>query len=534
MMKAFAILLAALLASGALAARADDGRDPPLGITPAPGMTLTRLLALHRTAVGKYAPGVPHTRVQTEAYTDGTQSGTETLYWSAGDYREDTVLGVFHSASGTLGSKTWEQNRNGLTRIMTGLHARDEVNARALAHAGAASSDVVLLGKVGTPSNAYVVRVDPPEGRMEYVFYDAATYLITRDESAVEGKRVTFTYDDFRPASGLTLPWHVHRSNGVADNDMDWKVQTLTAGQPVDPAKLAIPASTAGIAMTGDRIKLPARLSGDRIILTMQIGAHKVALQMDSGASGILLNRAVADATGVQSFGKRTSETAGTYLSSDALIPKIDFGTATMQNVAAETSPYSEIMYDGSPVAGLMGYDFIAGAVMHIDYYNGTVEAINPASFTPPAGAVALPVRLDDGVPVIDARVGTALGRHFIVDTGADRSMIFSGFALAHPQDVADQGLGETMTASYPFISQIYGVGGKVQVRPIQVPSLGLGSILLPKWLFDVSKDAPAFEGDDYDGLIGQDVLRNFDVYFDYSRSIMYLVPNDRYKQRWG
>ena len=35
------------------------------------------------------------------------------------------------------------------------------------------------------------------------------------------------------------------------------------------------------------------------------------------------------------------------------------------------------------------------------------------------------------------------------------------------------------------------------------------------------------------DGLIGQNVLRYFDVYFDYSREKMYLVPNDRYRERF-
>jgi hypothetical protein len=90
------------------------------------------------------------------------------------------------------------------------------------------------------------------------------------------------------------------------------------------------------------------------------------------------------------------------------------------------------------------------------------------------------------------------------------------------------------MSSSFPFIGNILGVGGKVEVRPVQVSSLGIGSITLPDWLFEVSHNAPSFEAEDYDGLIGQDVLRNFDVYFDYSRSMMYLVPNDRYRQRWG
>lgn len=530
------ILAAALLlCTLAAPALADDGTTPPGGITPAGSMTLARLLTLHKIAVGKIDAGTPKTAAEVDAYQEGNQSGTETMYASGEDERTDVIVGSFHNAFGTSNGKEWEQNRNGLTRTMTGVHDRSNVNETALRHAiSGVSRYVTLLGRVKDPVSAYVVKIDPPGGRTEFLFYDTATYLLVRDEMASEGKRVTYTYDDFRVTKGLREAWHTHRSNGIADNDMDWKVTSLSYGGNVDPAKLAIPQSTPTLAFSGDKVAIPAKLSGDRIILTIQLGGHKVNMQMDSGASSILLNRDVADATGVKSYGSRTDETAGKYAASDALIPKIGFGDATMLNVSAETAPYEAATYEGAPVAGLMGYDFIAGAVMHIDYAGGTVEAIAPGAFKAPAGAIAIPIRLDDGVPVIDAKIGSATGHHFIVDTGADRSMIFSGFAKAHPDDVADQGLGESMTAAYPYINQIYGVGGTVEVRPVQVPSLTVGSVTFPKWLFDVSGNAPSFEGDDYDGLIGQDVLRNFDVYFDYAHTTMYLVPNDRYKQRWG
>ena len=141
---------------------------------------------------------------------------------------------------------------------------------------------------------------------------------------------------------------------------------------------------------------------------------------------------------------------------------------------------------------------------------------------------------MDDGVPIVEVRIGEATAKNFVVDTGADRSMIFSGFAAAHPHDVSDQGLGEEMTAaSPPFVDNISGVGGKVQVRPVQVSALSIGTIRLPDWLFEVSQNAPSFEGDDYDGLIGQDVLRNFDVYLDYAHQVLYSAPNERYRQRW-
>lgn len=530
-----AAVCAVTLAGGVCRAADDDGSQPPGGITATPAMTLKRLLTLNRVAEGSLPPGTPHTRIEVDAYQSGSLTGTKTTYRSGKNVRIDIVLGVFHSSYGTFDGKQWEHNRNGLTRLMGGVHERDAANEAALLRATAASSsDVALLGAVQAPVAAYVVRVSPRGGRIEYLYYDRSSYLLVRDEEAYLGKRVTYTYDDYRVTSGVRQPWHTHMTNGIVDNDEDVKVTSLSYGVPVDAAKLAIPPSAATLSLDATRVTLPAKFSGDRIILTVQMGRHKVNLQMDSGASEILLNRDVGDATGVQSYGTRTGETAGKYSEADALIPKIDFGGAAMQNIAATTAPYVDETYDGAPVAGLIGYDFIAGAVMHIDYYNSTVEAINAASFTPPAGAVALPIRLDDGVPVVTAKIGAATGEDFIVDTGADTSAIFSAFAQAHPSDVSDQGLGQTMTESYPFINHIYGVGGKVEVRPVQVASVTIGSIKLPKWLFDVSSNAPTFEDEDYDGLIGQDILRNFDVYFDYSRSMMYLVPNDRFKQRYA
>ncbi|MGA9419956.1 MAG: hypothetical protein WBV40_12475, partial [Candidatus Cybelea sp.] len=47
-------------------------------------------------------------------------------------------------------------------------------------------------------------------------------------------------------------------------------------------------------------------------------------------------------------------------------------------------------------------------------------------------------------------------------------------------------------------------------------------------------QNAASFELEDYDGLIGQDFLRNFDVYLDYPHDKIYLVPNDRFRKRWA
>jgi len=530
----YAVLLAGLLAGAPVALFAQSNTDQPPGIVPA-SITLSALLKSHAAAVGKLKPGTAKTRTESWTYKEGELTGTRTSIASGEDYRDDVTVGPFHSAEGQVRGQEWAQNANGLTHLLSGVHQRDENNRRALSHALQKDSGVQLLGMISTPTPAYVVKVSPPDGRTEYVFYDKSTFLITRVERAVEQVREVLTYDDFRATDGLTEAWHIHTSDGRPGNDTDAQLQTLQNGVPVDAAKLAVPPDARNpVTVGGARASLPVSVLSDRIILKTQIGGRKVDFQLDSGASGILLDRSVAEALKIPLYGKLTEATAGTYMASRAIVPQINIGSVTMQNVAIESAPFHWYASDGTPIAGLMGFDFIDCCVLHVDYVNGTAEVIDPSGFTVPAGAIALPIRLDDQVPVVTAKIGTALAKKFVFDTGADRSLLFQEFVAAHPADTVDQGLGEAMMDSFPFVEESGGVGGEIPIAPVEVSGLGLSGVQFPRWLFYVTQKAQAFNQEDYDGLIGQDVLRNFDLYLDYHHSKIYLVPNERYRTRWG
>ena len=295
------------------------------------------------------------------------------------------------------------------------------------------------------------------------------------------------------------------------------------------PADAAAPCSTPAAPSNA----IPIIMDSDRMIVPVKMGGHTVNFQLDSGADGIVVDKDVVEALKIKEYGRVTSETAGAYISSDIVIPEMYVGPLVLTNVHATSLPFVTVTETGKPVAGLLGYDFIRNAVLHIDYQHGTLEAISPAAFSPPPGAHAFAVTFDDNVPTIAATIGTAVAPAFILDTGADRSAIFSTFSNAHPHDIADRGLGEQMEAAFPFVDKFSGVGGRVEYRPVQVGPFVLGAWTFPKWLFTVTQNAASFEFEDYDGLIGQDVMRNFDVYLDYPHGKIYLVPNDRFHQRW-
>ncbi len=269
-------------------------------------------------------------------------------------------------------------------------------------------------------------------------------------------------------------------------------------------------------------------------MLTAHIKGRAVNLLLDSGASGILIDPGIVSALGIPTFGATTGTMAGNYSLAHAVVPEIDFGNVALRNVAVSAVPFTSWGDEHTPIAGLVGFDFLDAAVFKVDYVNGTVSVIDPATFAPPAGAYAQAIALDDRVPVINATVAHASGALFILDTGADRTTLYSAFVNDHGLSGADQGMGTQMRDAFPFETQFSGVGGRVAFRMLQLGPFEVAGVTFPTWLFSATYDAASFEGEDYDGLIGQDVLRYFDVYFDYAHQRVYFVPNARYTERFG
>lgn len=525
-----AILVAvALLAPGARADEVDTG--PPPGIAPA-AISLENLLRANARAVGTLPPGLPPGRRERWTTALGSMTGTITEVEFGEDFREDEVLGPDHVAKGSSAGRSWSMNANGQVCFGNGLHRSDNVDAVALrSHS---RLGVALLGRVQTPIDAYVVRVQPANGRLEYRFFDAKTFLLDRIEEIRQARRLTVSFSDYRTTHGLTDPWHVHVSDGFATNDEDRVLVSLDLGIRIAASELGVPTPKPPLISVADSpVRVSAEMSGDDIVIPVGIGGHTVDFILDSGASGIVIDNALAQAFGIKEYGRITDETAGTYVESNVVIPQMTVGTLRLDNVHARSLPFAQWSDSGKPIGGLLGFDFIADVVWHVDYQRGTLDAIAPSSFVPPASARAFPVTFDDFVPTFGITIDGVPGPAFILDTGAYRSTIFSRYVQMHANRFPDRGLGEAMTAAFPFVNDFSGVGGSVEYRPLELGPVVVGTWSFPTWLFDVTQNASAFEFEDYDGLIGQDFLRNFDVYLDYPNARIYLVPNDRFRQRW-
>lgn len=528
------VFLASALACAITAALPAAGRSDATLTAPPAGIVATHTSLAHVLHAWRASYGTHSSNPRREHWTTlrGKVAGTRDELFRGDDFRIDQTRGTFHTAYGSFNGHAWDMNENGQVITESGLHQRTNRDDAALRRAG---PGVTLLGTVANPLGAYVVRVAPPKGRLEYVFFDPKTGAMVRIESVRDGHRTVTTFDDLRTERGTTRAWHFTYDDGRKGNLFTAQLVSLDTTTPMSDTVLAIPSDTRALISLppGSTVSLPAEIIGDRVILPFRIDGRVVDFQLDSGASGILIDRAIVKALKIKRYGKRTGETAGEYVESDVVLPKLSIGSVTLRNVSATSVPFLNFANAKTPVAGLMGFDFIESTVVHIDYRNGTLALIDPSTFVPPAGAIALPIALDDYVPVVRSTIGSASNLPFILDTGADRSTLFPLFARRHPHQARDRGLGTSLRAEFPFVDELHGVGGEVAYTPLQVGPFTLAKWSFPTWLFYLTQNAPAFAGEDYNGLIGQDVLRYFDVYLDYRHQLIYLKPNQRYADRF-
>lgn len=520
--------VAAVLAVLASTSSAGSLEEPPPGLHQTQ-TTLAQVLQHYVRAAGTASH---ETRVEQWRVSELGLTGTFVETISGDDDSATLTLGPFVTMAGRRHGQSWRQDENGLTVLRQDIHQKTAISDKALEyaieHPEAPGAGITLLGESTRPTDAYVVQIHPEGGRLMWMFFDAATGLIDREESVNAERRVVTVYDDFRTTGGSTEAWHHRVSDGRPANDEDWTLTSLRLDQPVADGGLAIPPDRRTLVefpAGASAVRLPARIVNGKVIVRLTVQGRGLDFMLDSGAGDIAFDTDVASSLNLQTLGKATQEIAGQFDRSRAIVPEIRIGPLVMHDVVVSTVPFQTSADPETRVVGLLGFDFFKDAVVRVDYEHGTVDAFDPAGFSPPQSAVTLPVALDDGVPLVSATVGDDRGDHFILDTGSVYTIIFSGFAADHPKAVADQGGGYAETQSHTAMSA-RGVGGQIRLVPTELKVFRFAGTDFEYFKAYVTIAARALEREDEDGLIGAPTLQRFVVYFDYPRQRVALIRN--------
>jgi predicted aspartyl protease len=123
-----------------------------------------------------------------------------------------------------------------------------------------------------------------------------------------------------------------------------------------------------------------------------------------------------------------------------------------------------------------------------------------------------LPLQMDDGVPRVQASFEGVPG-FFLVDTGATGTVAYDTYVkkLKSSQPLAEA-------------ANLNAIGGTVPARLKQLTDLQFGGIHFGDATVFVPSSS-TFNLSDYDGILGRDVLSQYQLFFDYAKHQLYIKP---------
>lgn len=276
----------------------------------------------------------------------------------------------------------------------------------------------------------------------------------------------------------------------------------------VAAAGAALMGGCAHFAQQPPTVTIPAANVGDHLYVQTSLNGQRRSMLFDTGAT--------------QSFaaldGCRSGSRAQTLTYRGQSLGNLTFG-------CAEFGPGS---FDGYPFDGLLGYDFIRRAPIHLDYDRRIIR-VGVASL-PAGGAGNLQVKLledDSGgkIPIVEMtlRAGNkaTVGR-YILDTGARGTLVVSR------RFAAQAGLDDSAARE-----ALVGGGGAVvkalRARLMRIEAIEIGHYRLDRPIVMVTTaDQGIFSVPEFDGVIGGGLLNRFNLTLDYAQALIELRPSRR------
>jgi hypothetical protein len=474
--------------------RAVDGHWQPPNIAPATA-TLGEVLALRDRAASPAAPGYGR---RIERWTVRSADATLATVVSVRDenLRFDTTIDGSTYSEGRAGGARWRQTPNGLVRVIGADVQGDQLDRWPLAIFPYDAGECRLLGVTTGQPRRYVVEYRPAHDSPHWFFFDATSGALT-NETVREGSRTYgFAFSDFRTNAGTTRPfaWHTDGWGGSEDVTVDGIEQ-----RDVLPGTVALPASRSDELATfdGPSVQLPAHFEDTlkRIYIDGTINGHRMRFIFDTGTTQILI-----DAVAAQRFGIRP--VLGHGIAAD-----VSTGPVHFKNVAIETTSLDRFGADG-----IVGYDYFAGHIVHLDYENERVTFERRDGFAAPDKAREMDVDYSEGMPLAPATIGGQASKRIALDTGSFEIEFLRPLYAGRNLTPAQLGLGD-----FGRVSAIGFLEGGITIQAATAASITFAGTDFSDtrvW-FEIQNTGDAVDFP-IDGIFGAGVLERYEWWFDY------------------
>ncbi|HEX3934480.1 MAG TPA: aspartyl protease family protein, partial [Puia sp.] len=178
----------------------------------------------------------------------------------------------------------------------------------------------------------------------------------------------------------------------------------------------------------------------------------------------------------------------------------------------------------GDKVDGIIGYSFFSRYIVQINYDSMQVYVYSRGNFRYPHGGYLIRPIIAS-LPIVWAEIkdGRDVNFRFYFDTGAGLcSLLSTDFAT-------DSNVIDSRRKLYH--TQAQGLGGKANMQVTTVKEIRMGPYRfrnVPTYIFDDQYNVTSYPN--LGGLVGNDILRRFNVILNYEHRIIYLMPNSHYR----
>ncbi|HYJ36977.1 MAG TPA: aspartyl protease family protein [Chitinophagaceae bacterium] len=251
---------------------------------------------------------------------------------------------------------------------------------------------------------------------------------------------------------------------------------------------------------------------------------------LDTGSGGISLDSATCEKLGIvsQPSDRTIRGIAGIRTVRFVYNQKLHLPGLDVDSLNFHVNDY-EILTSayGEQIDGIIGYSFLSRYIVKIDYDSSKLHVFSKGSMKYPRGGFLLRPILST-LPIQLAKIGDArsVTSRFYFDTGAGLCLLLS------TDFVEDSAL--LSKKKKPVHTQGEGLGGKMEMKLTTVKEFKLGPYRfkkVPTYIFDDAYNVTAYPY--LGGLIGNDILRRFNVILNYERRDIYLTPNSHFRDQF-
>jgi Aspartyl protease/PDZ domain len=236
--------------------------------------------------------------------------------------------------------------------------------------------------------------------------------------------------------------------------------------------------------------------------------ARRLGLKVDDGGEG-------------QGVGAKTQHFGQTQVN------EVQLGGLQLRNVAFDVLSLDDSpqVFGTAPVDGFIGRRVFERMVVKHDYVHRTLTFIEPDKFAYSGSGTIVRFERPRQIPVVEGELDGVAGK-FGVDTGARSALLLYG------PFCAQYNLGVKYGATLEGVTG-WGIGGPVRSLLARAHELKLGDVTVHDPVARLAtQKAGLTTSSEMAGLIGPDVLSQFDVTFDYARSRIIFEKNANFGRR--